>query len=188
MKRRLFPCSIIFISAVVILFSCYSSLPEILYVVVYRVPIAAFINLDGIMFRVTEEEKADMYITLITDTFDGDKNRETFPGFATLYIQKTNSLTKPIKNTIQEYFSLKSVGVKWINNRKEVPIEDCCAGAVVDGAIITLGEIYFPGETRAYSIINIYVNGLAAKEDVYYLEKINGKWQISGDPINIFIN
>jgi hypothetical protein len=163
----------------------YASFPYVIYYGLMGVPIESIVDLDGIIFTIPEKEKAEIYISIITDLSGAGKTESPFKNY---YIVCGEKLSVNTKKDIEDYFSKYTVNIKWINDRKDAPTEDCCAGAIIDGILIDLGKINFPTENKAYVSIYYYLNGVSASGYIRYLEKIDGKWIFVGDPIYTFIS
>jgi len=188
-KKAIISCSLIIILVGILHAACWLWLPgKKIFHLVYGVPVASYINLDGILYSIPDEEKAAIYISLIADIHDNDHDRTTFPGYGSFYIIADEVTTPSVRMEIEAYFSDCAVSIQWIKDKSEAPREECCGGAVLDGAIIVLNEINFPGKSSAYSRIYTYVHSLYAREAVYHLEKIDGDWEISGEPIPTLIS
>ncbi len=188
-KRAIISCSLLILLVGVFHAACLLWLPgKEIFHLVYGVPVVSYLSLDGILYSIPDEEKAAIYISLIADIHDNDHDRTTFPGYDRYYIVTGEDTTPSIRMEIEAYFSDYAVHIRWINDESEAPREECCGGAVLDGAIIVLNEINFPGKSSAYSRIYTYVHSLYAREAVYHLEKIDGDWEISGEPIPTLIS
>jgi hypothetical protein len=157
-----------------------------IYLLLLGVPIESSINFENILFTITDEEKAEILIDVITDVNDRDKDITTFPILRNYYVVD-KGIPSRTKELIENYFSKYSVNIKWIVNQNDAPISEYGARAVIDGVIIDPSKIQFPGMNRAYLTIYVYQNGLGSSLDVYYLEKKEGKWIIPRDPKNIYV-
>ncbi len=188
-KKAIGSCGLILILVVLLHAACWLWLPgEDLFYLLYGVPVVSYINLDGILYSIPDEEKAAIYISLIADIHDNDHDRTTLPGYGSFYIIADEGTTPSIRMEIEAYFSDYAVSIQWINDESEAPREECCTGTILDGAIIVLNEINFPGKTSAYSRIYTFVHDLYVREAVYHLEKMDGEWEISGDPVLTIIS
>jgi hypothetical protein len=152
------------------------------------VPIEAFINLETILGTIPAEEKAEIYFLTLTELYNPSHDPMQAPGFENLYFVNDATITPEIKAILEKKLSIYPANIIWINNFHDAPMDTGGAGAVVDGAIVTLGSMGFPGRNRAYPGIDFYVNGAGRSNCGYYLEKIDGKWQIIGEPLYCIVN
>jgi hypothetical protein len=150
-----------------------------------RVPIESIVNLDGILYTIPEEEKADIYISIIGGLTGAGR---TDTQFRNAYIVCGEKLSEQTKKEIEEYFIKYSINIEWISDRKEAPREDCCTGEIIDGVLIDLSDIRFPTENKAYVVVHTALSGTMVSEFITYLEKIDGKWTFVGDRIFTFIS
>jgi hypothetical protein len=183
MKRRLVVTGLIFLAVMTCVFSWIRVCPYVYFSILSGVPIESFFIFETIMGTIPPEERAEIYFLTITESYNPSHDPRRAPRFGKLYFVNNSAITPDIKASLEEKLSIYQVNIVWINNFHDAPMEKGGAGAVLDGAIVTLGSIGFPGRNRAYSGVGFYVNGLAISNCGYSLERMDSKWHIVGDPL-----
>lgn len=113
------------------------------------------------------------YLYILKDTDDG-------VGDPRIAKHSSQKVTNEIMDGINTNLSDLPLKIIWINTYDDVLKRDVSL-TVKDGAIITLGNIRFENNTKAYVSISIYFAGLAASGRTYILEKDKKIWKIIGD-------
>ena len=112
-----------------------------------------------------------LYILKATDDGVGDSRIEKLP---------SENIPNEIIDGICTKLSDLSPEIVWINTFDEV-LDRSVSLNVKDGAIVTLGNIHYESNKKAYVSISIYFAGLAASGRTYILEKDKTTWKITGD-------
>jgi len=113
------------------------------------------------------------YLYILKDTDDGIGDSE-------ITQQPSQKITDEVMDGISSKLSDLPPKITWINSYDEV-LNKNVSLSVEDGAIVTLGNIGYENDTKAYVSIGIYFSGLAGLGRTYILEKDKETWKIIGD-------
>ncbi len=141
---------------------------------------------------ISAEDKAEIYAAVVKKLYGGDPGAAP-NGFKTLYIAQTTKedysapagqapavLSSEDQQKIGQKLSDLPTQIIWVKDYQDIPW-DKEKGIVKDGgAGVTLGKITFQSDGKLQVAGGIYYGNLGAHGSVYTLEKIEGKWTITG--------
>jgi hypothetical protein len=148
----------------------------------------------GSSSTITISEKTDIYSAVIRQLYTVNRNYEEYFNFPTLYMVQTTDdkaggrhTTEPNSVLLKEYVKLGimaniddfSADIVWVKEFSDVSWE----GGRVEGggAIITLGNINLQQDGSAQVAISISFGSTGAFGLTYFVEHIQGIWQVVGD-------
>ena len=142
---------------------------------------------------ITAEDEAAIYSAVVRRIYEQD---DTFGGQLqpeTLYIVSQSVAGAdepasgpqehaPLSATVQQQIEGALVDLPariiWIGHREDASHDE--HGTIVNGAVVTLGTIEPQNGQRVHVAGSIYVANLAAGGRTYVVEKVEGRWEITG--------
>ena len=96
------------------------------------------------------------------------------------------SVQVTITDSLDDFYNLSAEFI-WVEDFSEVPLNSN-SRVMGDGAVITLGNIYFQEDGTALVSASIYFANLNASGRTYIVEQVNSTWWVVGDTGTIWIS
>ena len=112
-----------------------------------------------------------VYLIAITNDRTGDPNQPD---------AGSRTLAEDLRKEIASALSDLPARIAWVATLDEVP-KDAQAGTVQEGGLaITFGNIQFQRDGSVQLAASAYISGMIGGGQTYILEKVDGKWQVTG--------
>lgn len=143
-----------------------------------------------------ETDEAVIYAAVIRQLYTVDHTFDQPPTLSTLYVLRStdDSVGDPnvlqsnnveLPESLREKINLElissadSLKIVWVDDRDEVPMDD--TDGVIEGAIITLGNIHLQEDGSVQVSGSIYFASLASGGQTYILQVVNDIWEVVGN-------